>query len=182
MRILAPAAALAIVTTVMLGGCVPTEPGAGPTPEPSSTPVFASEEEALAAAEEAYAAYLAVSDAIFMEGGADPERLSEVATGAFLDAAVAGFHETQAEGLRSTGGTVFRNVTLQMYSPESVPFGVVGVYVCEDITAVDVVNASGQSVVSPDRPNNTLFQAVFDLGSDGRLLLSSREVWKNEPC
>ena len=174
--------ALTIVVTLMLAGCVPSAPSASPTPEPSTTPVFASEEEALAAAEEAYAVYVALADQIFKEGGADPERLSEVATGTFLEATVEGFRQSQIEGLQSTGGTVFRNATLQMYSPESAPLEVVSIYVCEDISAVDVVDASGRSVVSPDRPDTTVFQAIFDLSADGNLLLSSREVWKNEPC
>ena len=80
MRTLAPVSALAIVISLMLGGCVPSAPAASPTPEPSSTPVFASEEEALAAAEEAYAAYLAVIDEIHADGGAGVERLEVVAT------------------------------------------------------------------------------------------------------
>ena len=48
-------AALAVV--LLLTGCSLASPEVAPTPTPSATPVFASEEEALAAAEEAYAAY-----------------------------------------------------------------------------------------------------------------------------
>ena len=182
MRTLAPVSALAIIISLMLGGCVPSAPDASPTPEPSSTPVFASEEEALAAAEEAYAAYVAMSDLIFVEGGANAERMTAVATGAFLEATLSSFNEVQANGLHSTGGTVFRDVSLQSYSPDSLSADIVSVYVCEDISAVNVFDSAGQSIVSADRPDQTVFQVVFDLGNGGGLLVASREVWKNEPC
>ena len=51
-----------------------------PPPTPSVEPLFASDEEALAAAEEAYAAYLAMSDEIAGDGGADPERIAPFVT------------------------------------------------------------------------------------------------------
>ena len=71
MRIL-PSIALAALVVSLFSGCIPTEPLADtPAPQPTSTPVFASEEEALAAAVEAYAGYLEMSDLIASEGGAN---------------------------------------------------------------------------------------------------------------
>ncbi|WP_309617830.1 hypothetical protein [Salinibacterium sp.] len=179
----APTSIAAVALAVLLlSGCVPQQSTNTPTPEPSSTPVFASEEEALAAATAAYAAYVTLSDQIFVEGGKDPERMSSVATGEFLKASVEGFAEVQAKGWVSTGGTVFRGATLQSYSEVGGREAVV-IYVCEDISAVDVLDSSKISIVSPDRPNSTTFQATFD--SDGNrpsLFLSSREVWSNDPC
>lgn len=165
---------------LLLAGCVQSEPVDVPTPAPSVTPVFASEEEALAAAEEAYAAYVELADQIFIEGGVQPERLAAVATGEFLDASVAGFEMVQEDGWTSTGGTVFRNLELQSFDPFS-PIGVLTVYVCEDVSAVDVFDATGASVVSPGRPDTTTLQATFDL-VEGSLLISGREAWSNEPC
>lgn len=172
-------AALALV--LLLSGCVPTPPAETPIASPSPTPVFASEEEALAAAEEAYAAYVALADQIFAEGGVNPERLSTVATGAFLEAAIEGFEIVQRDGWRSTGGTTFRDFELQSYSAGTRE-GVVTAYVCEDVSAVDVFDSSGSSVVSPGRPDSTTLQATFDLSDQGDLLLSGREAWSNEPC
>lgn len=179
-RLLAIAGAAVIL--VAMTGCIQPKPPATPTPTASAAPVFASEEEALAAAEESYARYLAVADQILADGGIDPERLEDVATGSFLEAAVDGYVRFQSEGLRGTGSTQFRNMTVQSYYPESGNEGILAVYVCEDVTAVDVVDTNGQSVVPPGRPNTTTFQAVFDLGPDKQLLISSREAWSDAPC
>ena len=52
-----------------LSGCVQTTEKPTPTPTAAATPAFASDEEALAAAEKAYAAYLAVLDDVTADGG-----------------------------------------------------------------------------------------------------------------
>ncbi|HEU4807654.1 MAG TPA: hypothetical protein VFT01_05275, partial [Homoserinimonas sp.] len=75
MRSALPLAALSIAVAMLLSGCVPQDPEVVPPPEPSTEPVFASDEEALAAATDVYKAYLAMSDLIAQEGGREPERL-----------------------------------------------------------------------------------------------------------
>ena len=60
---------------LVLAGCAPDVPAIQVPPTPTVTPLFASDEEALAAAEEAYAAYLAMSDEITSDGGERPERI-----------------------------------------------------------------------------------------------------------
>jgi hypothetical protein len=180
MRPTARALVLALALVVLLTGCHP------PTLTkvrgwPGSTPVFASEDEALAAAEEAYGEYVRVADQIFIEGGANPERLAEVATGDFLKASIEGFQTVQREGLRSTGGTTFRDMIVQNYSPRS-DASIISVYVCEDVSNVDVVDATGNSVVALDRPPTALLQVTFDLEARRRLLLASREAWSDESC
>lgn len=172
----------AVLLTTMMAGCIGPEPGGRHKPSPSPTPVFASDEEALAAAEAAYGAYVALADQVFVEGGKNPERLAAVAAGDFLEASVEEFRQANLEGLVSTGGTVFRDMVLQRYDPDSGREGLVVVYVCEDVSAVDVRNASGVSVVSANRPDSTTFQAAFDLSPEGNLLVSSREACSNDPC
>lgn len=171
-------AALAVV--LLLTGCSLASPEVAPTPTPSATPVFASEEEALAAAEEAYAAYVTLADQIFIEGGKNPERLSSVATGEFLEAAIHGYRDVQRNGWHSTGGTVFRHFELQSYS-EGAASEILTAYVCEDVSAVDVLDGQGASVVSSSRPDSTTLQVAFDL-IDGAMLISGREAWSNDPC
>ena len=167
---------------LLLAGCVPPAPTGTATPRPSSTPIFASDEEALAAAETAYAAYLKLADQIFVEGGVNPERLSAVATGSFLSTSVEGYQDAESRGWQSTGGTVFRGMTLQSYDRVG-DKAVVIVYVCEDVSMVNVVDGAGLSVVSPNRPNTTLFQSTFDLDPERKdLLLAGREAWSNDPC
>lgn len=180
MRILAPAAALAIVTTVMLGGCVPSEPSASPTPEPSTTPVFASEEEALAAAEEAYAAYLAVSDAIAQEGGANPERLAELVTAEWLEKEVAVFEQFANSGRRQVGATAAYGMVLQQYSQSD---GVADVitYVCADFSATSFLDSAGVDVTPVDRLATVTLQVGFQSEAGASSLrVSSSEPWSGD--
>src|SRR3954462_13593979 len=62
-----------------LAGCVPTDSHPTSWPHPSATPVFASDAEALAAAEKAYAAYEAAVDRSLQSISVDG--LDAVATG-----------------------------------------------------------------------------------------------------
>ncbi len=152
-----------------------------PVPTPSVTPVFASDEEALAAAEESYKRYLAVSDQIFAEGGANPERLAEVATGTFLDASITGFEKVQANGWRSTGATKADSFELQQVATPGTVERLIIAYACTDVSAIDVVDSDGNSVVSSTRPDRTYFEVYFDL-HDQELLVGGREVWGDGAC
>lgn len=178
-KLLLAAGAVALVLTMT--GCGEPPPHVTPTPTPSAAPVFASDEEALAAAEESYAAYLAVSDEIFAEGGADSNRLAAVASGDFLEQSLAGFETVARNGWRSTGLSTFDSFELQSYDP-STRTDAVKVYVCDDVSAIDVLDADGVSVVSPDRPDRTLFEVSFDLNLSDTLLVSGQEVWGSGKC
>ncbi|CAN5255274.1 hypothetical protein BH09ACT5_BH09ACT5_10470 [soil metagenome] len=140
------------------------------------TPVFASDEEALAAAEAAYRKYTAVSDQIFHEGGNGAQRLSEVATGDLLEVELEGFEQVRKLGYRNTGETAVSAVQLQQYSPSESGEDYVMVYLCEDVSAVDVLDSTGASVVSATRPARTFFEVSFDYVS-GALLVSRKEAW-----
>ncbi|HEX6365881.1 MAG TPA: hypothetical protein VF000_07010, partial [Agromyces sp.] len=89
---------------LLLGGCVgvpgatPT-PTAAPSPSPSPEPIFASDEEALAAAVEAYERYLRVSQMIGEEGGANPRRILSVVTPEYAEVAIAGFEGMATQDL-----------------------------------------------------------------------------------
>ncbi|MCB1282027.1 MAG: hypothetical protein KDB18_10950 [Salinibacterium sp.] len=176
------AAGLAVV--LLLAGCMPPDPIITPEPGPGATPVFASDEEALAAATDAYAKYRSVLDEIFTKGGNDLSKLATVATGDQLQVEMSSFAEIKNRGLHSTGGTTFTTQGLQQYDPGS-PDGhsIVVAYICEDVSSVDVLNSSGESVVSPDRPDTSLYEVAFDLDSGGQqLLVSHKERWSDSPC
>jgi hypothetical protein len=178
MRMPLTTAALALALFTLTGCLAPSSPA--PTPLPSSTPVFESEEAALAAAEDAYREYLAVADQVFIDGGAHPERLEAVVTGDQLVAEIAGFRQVASDGYRSTGGTAFDHMELQRLSPDRSAEPTVVVYVCEDISAVDIRNASGQSVVSASRPNRVLYEISFDADSHAKLRVSLKEPWGSD--
>ena len=185
MRIFPRVTFAALAAVALLSGCVPTSPIVTPEPLPSSTPIFATEDDALAAATAAYAAYVKVSDQIFMEGGANPDRLKSVATGEQLKADVNGYRMAAAKNFHSTGGTTFESAALQQYSRSSDDGqAVVTIYLCEDISKVDVRDASGLSIVSPTRPNRVAYEVVFDEipGKSNNLLVSHKEPWPGGSC
>ena len=175
-----PPLAIAALIACSVAGCLPLDPAPVPTIAPTGTPLFSSDEEALAAAEEAYAAYLAVSDQIAQDGGANPDRLAAVAGSELAITEKTGYSELQNAGLRTVGSTKFFGATLQRFEAESTDGrDVVTVYLCSDVSGVDVLDTAGNSVVSPDRPPLTPFEVSFDLANSARaaLVVSRKEPW-----
>jgi hypothetical protein len=179
MQIRAVVAAVALSAAV-LTGCTPEPEPVTTSPAPASTPVFASEAEALAAAEASYAAYQATIDAILATGGEAPEQISAFATGDALNGALASAADFQADGLHSTGAVKFKLEKVQRISPDgSNP--VVVVYACLDVSDVDVLDSNGDSAVSSTRPPLQPLVLSFDLvGTENRLLVSKRDGWSGE--
>jgi hypothetical protein len=170
-------AVVALVAALLASGCAPSDPQPTPGPSPSATPLFESDEEALAAAEEAYAAYLRVSDQILMDGGTGSERLLEVATEEVLANEEEGYEKARAAGLRSTGGSTFNRLRLQKFDSHQL-----SVYLCKDVSTVDVVDANGVSVVPEDRPAQYPLSVTFLPPFDGSHSLVVSEVadWDGE--
>lgn len=140
-RILATTVALAMV--VVLAGCV-GEPAPAPTPTPTAP--FASEEEAFAAAEETYRAYV---DALNQVDLSDPETFEAVyawTTGELNASDREGLTTYHAEGISKSGTSVARLV-----DPNTADGASVRAAVCLDVSNIDLVDMSGDSVVSPDR-------------------------------
>ena len=138
--------------------------------------MFASDAEALAAAEKAYAAYVRVSDQILIDGGANPERLKSLVSPDLYAQELKGFLATSKNGWHSTGGTKYDHFVLESYSPRD-PETIVAAYVCSDVSDVDVVNATGVSVVSANRPNRTAFEVTFSIDEASHLVLATDDVW-----
>ena len=172
-------AALAVVLS--LSGCfADEEPVPTTTPVPSSTPIFATEEEALAAAEEAYANYQDLETVIFSNGGKGSAEIKDVATRSALEEALAGFSRFEEDGLHSTGEPDFTITDLQYVSDTGANGeDVLGAYLCLDVSRVDVVDSNGNSVVSPDRADVQGYEVSFDHRGDEStaLILSSRTIW-----
>lgn len=179
MWIIARVSGAALVVALVLVGCVPTTTPASTAPKPSATPVFATEAEALAAATKAYAAYVRVSDEILADGGKNPERIEQVASGEALDGALAGYTDFRQQGLHSVGESKIDHVSLQKFAPESVSGKeLVSIYACLDVEGVDVRDQSGTSVVSPQRPSRQPFQVSADWReSKQQLVVTSRDPW-----
>jgi hypothetical protein len=177
--ILRPAAAAVVLVAALAATACTPQPQPPSTPAPSSTPLFASDEEALAAAEAAYAAYQTTEDLVFAEGGVQGERIQAVAVRDALQAANNGFESFREKGYRASGMTSFDTVKLQDYEP-NVQNGedIVSVYMCLDFTQTDVLDASGKSVVREGRALRQPFEMRFDaLPGERKLVLSSRSPW-----
>lgn len=175
---------VAAVCVLGLTGCDPSPAIYSPAPAPSSTPIFKSDEEALAAAKEAYERYRLTVDEIFKSGALDTSELASVAVGHQLEVELAGFAKVREEGLHSTGKTTFKPLTLQQYDKYSTTGeSIVVAYVCEDVSDTDVIDAAGKSVVSPDREKTSLYEVTFDLAKDhNKLLVSNIQRWSENPC
>jgi hypothetical protein len=176
LAMLAASAALALTAVV---GCASAPP---PPPTPSSTtaaPVFASEEEALAAATEAYAAYIRVVDEVLATGGGNALPLSEVSSGEALAAETETAAMFASRGYRSVGSSTFDSLEIQAVHRDEDGRVSIGVYVCSDVTAVDVVDGSGNSVVTAERSDRYPLEIHLENHptEQQRLLIASSEAW-----
>lgn len=172
-----PVASLGLAL-LLLSGCLPQSPTVMPTPQPSSTPVFASDEEALAAAEAAYAEYLRVSDAITADGGANPERIEPLVTESQRKAALASFVVYATKGLRTEGASKHDSLALQHYSePGEV---ILDLYVCVDVTDIRVLDASGADITPAGRVNRVPLEISYVGSSAEDLKLDRSEAWSGD--
>lgn len=167
-------AALALM--LLLSGCVPTPPAETPVASPSPTPVFASEEEALAAAEEAYAAYQAVTDAVTAGGAVDGSPLRQVVTETQYERELEGLETFAATGWHTVGSSTFDSMTLQSYEYGNMAY--VTVYVCSDVTDVRLLDDAGVDVTPVSRPDRLPLVVGFESSPNRTMLLvADSDVW-----
>jgi hypothetical protein len=151
-----------------------------PPAEPTAdvAPLFATDEEALAAATAAYEEYLAVLDGMLQDPREVTVEFDEVAEGAALDAAVISVAEFVDQGFSISGPRRIGRVDLQQASI-STDMAEVTAYFCEDISGVQLRDKEGQSVSTEDRPDFTLFEATIRIDAIGAVVIE-REFWSNE--
>jgi hypothetical protein len=150
-------------------------------PAPNDTgaaePLFASDEEALAAAVEAYEEFLAVSAAILQDGGEDPERLRPVVSDEVYESELIGFRDISEQGLRAVGGTTLIGARLQQRIAEQDPLRELVVsYICVSREGSDVVDDEGQSIVNPDAPTELSFEVETEHSAE-RSIVTSKVYW-----
>lgn len=173
-----PVAPLALAL-VALTAC--TEPAAEPHPSPTTTPVFETEEQALAAGAAAYQAYLDVWNTIVLEGGAEAGRIDKVTTGDLR-----AFENESLTSLGELGWTFSGEVTLDTFQvgewytvPDAAGVLIVAT-ACVDLTGSGAVDANGVSVVKPDRPRTRTWDVHVSKGGRDQLpfVLSAQDVRK----
>jgi len=177
-----PLALLLAASAFALTGCSPEAAVPSAPPSAEAEPLFASDEEALAAAEAAFERYLDVSFAVLADGGTEPERLEEVSTGEILENDLAQAEEYRERGLKQTGDPVVLETALQSYNGGDVSDAEVTVYSCLDSFSVQAVDQSGNPVGDSNRQPTVTIENVFVAGPEGELLLSESSLWEDGPA
>jgi hypothetical protein len=161
---------------IALAGCAAQQP----TPQQSSgveeqTPLFSSDEEALAAAQAAYANYLEVSDQIARDGGAKPERLKEFVSDNLYSEQESAYLDLQKSGLHAGGTTSSDHFRVQDYVSSTTSTKMIS-YVCIDVSENPVLNSEGLDVTPTTRQSRIPLEIGFALFKD-KVLIESSEVW-----
>ena len=155
----------------LLVGCT-----ANPVAEPTPTPTFSSEAEAFAAAEATYRAYV---DALNQVDLADPETFEAVYAWTTGEANADGrglFSQMHADGWTVSGRSLVSR-TEWLGSDLNRP----AIGVCLDVSAVQVLDAAGASVVSVDRPDLQSIKVAFSPMPDTEFALAVDSLVGYEP-
>jgi hypothetical protein len=153
--------------------------GCSPAPEPTPTPTaaFASEEEAFAAAEETYRAYIDATNA--EQRGDENVASHRFLTGALLEAEMETDRELETAGIRIRGETVVESFVGVSVSEGST--AKIEADVCLDISDARAIDAAGNDVTAPGRSDVYGVTVAF-VGSSTSLLVSEYEVKANARC
>jgi hypothetical protein len=170
--------AVTVAGMLLLAGCGGSDPIPTLPPTPSATPIFASEEEALAAAEEAYAAYLEMSNLISNEGGVDPERIAPYVTEEQLPEELDAAAYLSDNDLRVVGQVRATHAVLQQYS-EHDGVAEVAAYICLDVSDARAVDETGADQTPEDRPETIALEVSFVARGMEPLLMASSEQWSD---
>ncbi|WP_194395620.1 hypothetical protein [Microbacterium atlanticum] len=168
-------AAIGIALVLALSGCSTPEP-----PAPTPTAAFASEEEAFAAAEATYRAYVDALNAVDLSDPETFEGVYEWTTGeanASDRKSLSSFH---ADGVTVVGESVVTRLELAAYEPMK---SEVSLDVCVDVSSVDLLDASGQSIVDSTRPDmqRTTVSLVHEPNAPRSLLIEDISARQDGP-
>jgi hypothetical protein len=160
-----------VVVALIAAGCgggednpsaIPSRTGP-PTVTPNPDPTLTPEEQAVADAKAAVTAFVAASDELWSSAEADLRRLDEVAAEPVLSQLTTSIEEHRALGNQSSGAreiTEFDVTNVQLARPielEGGGTGATGLSVsltaCVDLSAVEIVDADGNSLENPDAPD-----------------------------
>jgi len=170
-----------MVAALSVSACAPPSPAKPPKPSPSSTALFASDEEALAAAEEAYREYLAESDAITSQFGAEPQRIDPFVAPSLREELYTSFAKYSERRLRTQGVSTFDSVQLQSVTDAGSGTNLVDIYVCLDIASVRVFSESGDDVTPQNRADRLPLNLSFSLNENADALwLERSESWSGD--
>jgi len=197
---IAKSAAAAALLLVVASGCSDSPEKVEPGPEPTTTTPSSSittsppsdSEVASEAASELVRTYYAVRDELRQSPDARLSKLKSVATSTELAAQQNLFRRERKDGLRQTGVTKVAELRVQAVdldnsNPKAGRVPTVQIDVCFDVTGVDILNASGKSVVSSNRPETgwirySVSNYKFASNPTGAWRVASSENLERTPC
>lgn len=154
----------------MLSACTPE---ADPTPTPTKTAAFATDEEAFAAAEETYRAFI-------RETNREDGREEEFLAGEAVDDHLRAERQLEDAGLRGVGEATLSRFAVDPSTLRANRTSLKAM-ACLDISNVRVVNADGQDVTPAGRPDIVALGVDMEL-SNGRFLIFKEYDEENEKC
>jgi hypothetical protein len=174
----------------------PTTPAtSSPTESKSPTATASTTSPTDAATAEATAAmtdYYSVLDELRSDPSSDLKKLETVAIGAQLNAVQTLVGRQQDQGQRQTGTTAIsalkvQSVNLDNSDPDTGKVPTVVIDVCWDVSKVDVLDESGKSIVSPDRPDTgwtryTVANYEYAADPTGGWRVATGQDLKQTPC
>lgn len=174
----------------------PTSPATSSQTESASPTASASptspNDAATADATAAMTDYYALLDGLRADRSSDLKKLDTVAIGAQLNAVQTLVQRQRDQGQRQTGTTAIselkvQSVTLDNSDPDAGKVPTVVIDVCWDVSKVDVLDKSGKSIVSPNRPDTGWTRytvANYDYAADpsGGWRVATGQDLKQTPC
>lgn len=183
-RRLAAAVATAGALALALSGCVGAPaPTATTSASSSAEPIFASDEEALAAAEAAYERYSRVLNEVAADGNQNPERVRIAVTEGYSSEVEGLFQDLSQRGLRIEGMSTVDSLKLVERFEGDGDAHVV-VLLCSDVSQTRILNSEGADVTPSTRPDRSAIQATLvSSPDDPRTLLTDEEdPWTGDYC
>ncbi|WP_148612617.1 hypothetical protein [Nocardioides rubriscoriae] len=187
---------LVAVTACADGG---NDPTTNPSPSPSSsasttaTPTPRSDSDvASEAASAVLRRYYDVRNQLRQDSAQPLTLLEDVATSTELAAQQNLFKKERKQGLHQVGRTKVaelevQSVNLDNSNPKAGKVPTVQIDLCFDVSQVDVIDANGKSVISPDRPDTGWIQFLvsnyqWDTDPDGGWRVASSQDIERTPC
>lgn len=173
----------------------PTDPRSNPpasSPSSSSPTPTSPSESATAAATATVNDYYAIRNQLRRDPTQPLSRLKSVAISTELTTQQTLFKRERKQGLHQTGETKVvelevQSVNLDNSDPQAGKVPTVQIDVCFDVSGVDVLDADGKSVVTPDRPDTgwirySVANYEWDSDPDGAWRVASSQDIERTPC
>lgn len=176
------------VALLLLTACAPAPATETPSStSPSATaeePVFASEEEALAAADAVIQEYWEVTDVVYQAGGQGVELLAPLVTDARMESEEVGVEIFQRGEFRQIGDHTAGGTKLQrMYESDGSTYVVVTT--CVDYSNVQATNPAGEWAVRKSQADRFIHQVTLVAAGTAEwpgLRLEDSEPWPESTC